>query len=211
MTYSRKVHGIRISGENGQGFLEYSVIIGLVMIIIISFVALFGVDLYNRFLGDRARASEQQVTQPAPDPLVEVFETGSVAEVFDSEGIRVENCSMDDLFDPNIERQYWLEYEIELGDRFPAYLRPQAITQLQTLYGFKQGSSEERISSLNLEAPPDSIVDYTIDWYYTWTEGNIVITQPDGSAQPYSYRVRVDIKYEILDIDQRACEPTPAP
>ena len=211
MKSSLRAHGIGNSSENGQGFLEYSVIIVLVVIIIISFVALFGVDLFNQFVSNRARANDEQATQVPPEPLVELFETGALVEVFDTEIIRIENCPDGDAYNSNIEREHWLEYDIELGDQFSASLRPQVISRLQFLYGFTQGTREERTLSLNLEAPPDSIVDYTIDWQYIWNEGDILVIQPDGSSQSYPYRARTDLEYEIMDMAQSACEATPVP
>jgi hypothetical protein len=211
MKSSQRAHGIGNSSENGQGFLEYSVIIVLVVIIIISFVALFGVDLFNQFVSNRARANDEQATQVPPEPLVELSETGVRVEVFDIEIIRIENCPDGDAYNSNIEREHWLEYDIEFGNQFSASLRPQVISRLQVLYGFTQGTREERALSLNLEAPPDSIVDYTIDWQYIWNEGDILVTQPDGSSQSYPYRARTDLEYEIMDMTQSACEATPVP
>jgi hypothetical protein len=211
MKSSLKAHESGNSGENGQGFLEYSVIIVLVVIIIISFVALFGVDLFNQFVSNRARANEEQATQATPEPLVELSETGTLAEVFDTETIQIENCPNSDLYNPTIERKFWLEYDIELGNQFAASLRPQVISGLQARYGFTQGTREELTLSLNLEAPPDSVVDYTIDWQYTWNEGNVLVTQSDGSMQSYPYRARTDLEYEIMDMMQSSCEATPTP
>jgi hypothetical protein len=211
MKSSLLTRGRENSGENGQGFLEYSVIIGLVVIIIISFVALFGVDLYNKFLSNRARANEEQGTQIAPEPQVELFETGTLTDIFDTEVIRVENCPGGSPYNPNIERQFWLDYEVELENEFAADLRPQVISKLQDQHGFSVGAREDRTLSLNLGAPPDSIIDYTIAWKYLWNEGNIVITQSDGSWQSYPYRVRTGLEYEIMEIEQLACEATPYP
>jgi hypothetical protein len=206
-----KAHESGNSDENGQGFLEYSVIIVLVVIILISFVALFGVDLFNQFVSNRARANEEQATQAPPEPLVELAETGAQAEVFDTEIIHIENCPDGDPYDPAIERKFWLEYDIELGNQFPASLRSQVISGLQAMYNFTQGTGEEITLSLTLEAPPDSIVDYTIDWQYIWNEGNVLVTQPDGSMQSFPYRARIDLEYLIVDMAQSACESTHAP
>lgn len=211
MKSSLKARGSRNSGENGQGFLEYSVIIVLVMIIIISFVALFGVDMFNQFIGNRARANDEQATPTPVEPLIELSETGALAEVFDTEIIRIQNCPNAGPYNPNVERKHWLEYEIELGDLLVANLRPQAISQLQALYGFNRGTSEEITLSLNLEATPDSIVDYTVNWQYIWSEGDVLVTQPNGRSQAYPYRARTDLGYEIVNIEQRTCEATPLP
>jgi hypothetical protein len=211
MKSSLKARGSGNSRENGQGLLEYSVIIVLVVIILISFVALFGVDLFNQFVSNRARANHEQATQTPAEPLVELYETGALVEVFETETIHIDNCPNGDLYNPNVERTLWLEYDIELGNQFAANLRSQAIIQLQARYGFTQGTREERTLSLNLEAPPDSAVDYTIDWQYIWNEGNIVVTQPGGSSQSYPYRALTNIEFEIMDIEQSACEATPVP
>jgi hypothetical protein len=211
MKSSLKARGSRNSGENGQGFLEYSVIIVLVMIIIISFVALFGVDMFNQFIGNRARANDEQTTPTPVEPLVELSETGALAEVFETEIIRIQNCPNAGPYNPNVERKHWLEYEIELGDLLVANLRPQAISQLQALYGFNRGTSEEITLTLNLEATPNSIVDYTVNWQYIWREGDILVTQPNGRLQAYPYRARTDLGYEIVNIEQRTCEATPLP
>jgi hypothetical protein len=211
MKTSLKTHDNRKSTENGQGVLEYSVIIVLVVIILISFVALFGVDLFNQFVSNRAKANDQPATQAPAEPLVELSEIGALAEVFETEIIRIENCPNGDVYNPNLERQYWLEYEIELDNQITPDLRPQVISGLQSLYSFTQGSREELTLSLNLEAPPDSIVDYTIDWQYIWNEGNVLVTQAEGTSQSYLYRARTDLEYLIVDMAQRACETTPAP
>ncbi|MFO7624364.1 MAG: hypothetical protein R6V73_08430 [Anaerolineales bacterium] len=211
MKTSLKAHDNRKSTENGQGVLEYSVIIVLVVIILISFVALFGVDLFNQFVSNRAKANDQPATQAPAEPLVELSEIGALAEVFETEIIRIENCPNGDVYNPNLERQYWLEYEIELDNQITPDLRPQVISGLQSLYSFTQGSREELTLSLNLEAPPDSIVDYTIDWQYIWNEGNVLVTQAEGTSQSYLYRARTDLEYLIVDMAQRACETTPAP
>jgi hypothetical protein len=211
MKTSLKAHGSRKSTENGQGVLEYSVIIVLVVIILISFVALFGVDLFNQFVSNRARANEQPATQEPVEPLVELSEIGALAEVFETETIRTENCLNSDSYNPTIERQYWLEYEIELDNQIPPDLRPQVISGLQSLYNFSQGSREELTLSLILEAPPDSIVDYTIDWQYIWNEGNVLVTQAEGDSQSYLFRVRTDLEYLIVDMARSACAITPAP
>ena len=199
------------SDESGQGFLEYSVIIGLLVIIVISFVALFGVDLYNAFFGDRAAANEGEATLTPAEPLLELNETGTLMDIFDTEIIDIENCTDSEPYNPIIERNLRLAYDLELGDDFPPDLRPRVIEELQARAGITLGLTEERPFSLNLEAPPDSRANYTIDWLYTWSEGNITVTQPDGSSQSYTYRLRTDIGYEIANIEQQICEATPYP
>ena len=211
MKTSLVARGSRISGEDGQGFLEYSVIIGLLVIIVISFIALFGVDLYNVFLGDRAAANEEQATPTPAEPLVELYESGTVMDVFDTEIILIENCSDSASYNPNIERSIKLEFDLDLDDQFPPDLRPRAVEELQTQLGMTLGLTEERTLSLNLEAPPDNRVNYTIDWQQTWSEGYITVTQPDGGSQSYTYRVRSDVGYEIANLEQQNCEATPTP
>lgn len=199
------------SSECGQGFLEYSVIIGLLVIIVISFVALFGVDLYNTFFGDRAAANEGQTTPTPVEPLVELNETGILMDIFDTEIIDIENCPEGDPYNPIVERNFRLEFDLELDDQLSPDLQPLAIEELQARLAITLGLVEERTFSLNLEAPPDSKVIYTIDWLDSWSEGNITVTQSDGSFQAYPYRVRTDIGYEIADIEQQSCAVTPNP
>lgn len=199
------------SRESGQGILEYSVIIVLVVIIIISFVALFGVDLFNRFISDRARASEEQSTQVTPEPIVSLLETGTQAEVFKEETIRVSNCPAGEPYMPEVERTNTMEYDIELEGQLSGALRPPSIASIQTYYGFISGAQEERSFTLNLEAPPDSLVDYTVEWQRIWKEGNVQITQADGSQEMYPYRVSVGLEYEITQIEQSPCGSTPSP
>jgi len=203
--------GRAYTGENGQGLLEYSVIIGLVVIIVISFVALFGVDLFNKYIANRARANDEQATQISAEPQVELFETATLVDVFDTEVIRVDNCPSGDPYNPNIDLQMWVEHDVEFGNQFPADLRSQVISMLQDQLGFTMGTREDRTLSLNLVAPPDSRIDYTIAWKYLWNKGNIVITQTDGSSQSYPYRTRFDLDYEIMEIEQLPCEATPNP
>lgn len=197
--------------ESGQGILEYSVIIVLVVIIIISFVALFGVDLFNRFISNRARASEEQSIQATPEPEVNLFETGTQLEVLETETIRVTNCPSGDPYNPEIERKMWMEYNIELEGQLPASLRPRSLTRIQTYYGFTLGTREERVFALNLEAPSNSMVEYTIDWQRVWKEGDIRIAQAGNSQQSATYRTHVDLDYEITGIEQNPCEATPDP
>ncbi len=197
--------------ESGQGILEYSVILVLVLIIIISFVALFGVDLFNQFVSNRARASEEQSIQASPEPVVNLNETGTQVELLDTETIRISNCPSGEPYDPEIERKLWMEYDIELQGQLPAPLRAKSITSIQTYYGFTAGAREEREFPLNLEAPPNSVVDYTLTWQVIWKEGDIHIAQADNSQESITYRAWVDLDYEITDIEQNPCEPTPFP
>jgi hypothetical protein len=211
MKSQRLEHVSGNSAESGQGILEYSVIIVLVVIIIISFVALFGVDLFNRFISNRARASEEQSIQATPEPVVNLFETGTQLEVQKTETIRIENCPSSEPYNPEIERKLWLEYDIEFLGQFPASLRPKSIISVQAYYGFTTGGREERTFSLNLEAPPNSMVDYTIEWQRVWKDGDIQIAQSDDSQHAFGYRACVDLDYEITQIEQRTCESIPYP
>jgi hypothetical protein len=204
-------HGTRKSRESGQGILEYSVIIVLVVIILISFVALFGVDLFNRFISNRARASEEQSVQPSPEPVVSLIETGTTVEVIEVENIRIRNCPGDEPYVPDLERKLWIDHEIELEGQFSGASRPRSIASIQRYYGFNAGDREDRTFSLNLEAPTESIVDYTIEWQSILKEGNISITQADGSSEVINYRANVDLEFEITQLEQSPCEAAPTP
>jgi hypothetical protein len=201
-------HGVKNFRESGQGILEYSVIIVLVVIIIISFVALFGVDLFNRFMSNRARASEEQ---SSPEPIVNLYETGTQMEAIETENIRMSNCPTGEPYNPEIERVLWMEYDIDIDGQMPGSLRPLSITSIQAYYGFHLGDREERVFLLNLEAPPNSIVEYTIQWQSVWKEGEVHIVEGDMTQQSLSYRAEVDLDYEITDIEQYPCESTPIP
>jgi hypothetical protein len=204
-------HGSGNFRERGQGILEYSVIIVLVVIIIISFVALFGVDLFNRFISNRARASEEQSIQATPEPVVNLLETSTQTEVLDTETIRITNCPAGEPYVPEIERKLWLEHDIELKGQLPAALRPKSLSSVQAFYGITPGGREERVFALDLEAPSNSMVDYTIEWQRVWKVGDIHITQTDDSPSSITYRASIDLDYEIIGIEQTVCEPTPSP
>jgi type II secretory pathway pseudopilin PulG len=211
MKSSKLEHGAEGFRENGQGILEYSVIIVLVVIILISFVSLFGVDLFNRFISNRARASEEQTTQASPEPVVNLYETGTDVELVETESIRASNCSEGEPYNPLVERTLGIEYDIELAGQVPASLRSRSITSIQTYYGFTAGERKELQFLLNLEAPLNSMVDYTIDWQRVWKEGTIDFTYSDNTQQSINYRAIVDLDYEITQIDQTQCESTPVP
>jgi hypothetical protein len=207
----KREHGTRNSRESGQGILEYSVIIVLVVIILISFVALFGVDLFNQFISNRARASEEQSVQPSPEPVVSLIETGTTVEVIEVENVRIINCPGDEPYVPDIERKHWIEHEIELEGQFPGAFRPRSITSIQRYYGFNAGDRVDRTFSLNLEAPPESIVDYTIEWQRIIKEGDISVTTADSSSEVIKYRANVDLEFEVTHLEQSPCEADPRP
>jgi hypothetical protein len=207
----KREHGTRNSRENGQGILEYSVIIVLVVIILISFVALFGVDLFNQFISNRARASEEQSVQPSPEPVVSLIETGTTVEVIEVENVRIINCPGDEPYVPDIERKLWIEHEIELEGQFPGAFRPRSIASIQRYYGFNAGDRVDRTFSLNLEAPPESIVDYTIEWQRIIKEGDISVTTADSSSEVIKYRANVDLEFEVTHLEQSPCEADPRP
>jgi hypothetical protein len=207
----KREHGTRNSRENGQGILEYSVIIVLVVIILISFVALFGVDLFNQFISNRARASEEQSVQPSPEPVVSLIETGTTVEVIEVENVRIINCPGDEPYVPDIERKHWIEHEIELEGQFPGAFRPRSIASIQRYYGFNAGDRVDRTFSLNLEAPPESIVDYTIEWQRIIKEGDISVTTADSSSEVIKYRANVDLEFEVTHLEQSPCEADPRP
>ncbi len=61
---------------------------------------------------------------------------------------------------------------------------------LQRHYGVENGQIEERSYTIHLTAAENSWIEYTVNWRYIWREGEIAVTQQDGTEKKYPYRIR---------------------
>lgn len=70
-------------------------------------------------------------------------------------------------------------------------------------YGFREGQEEERSFGVDLIAPAGSKVVYALQWSEVWAKGNVY--EPNTGKKQGTYRLRKDIKMQILDSHSEEC------
>jgi hypothetical protein len=180
------------------GPLEFAILGGLAILIVLAFSALFGEDVQSWI-------AEFGEDRTPPQAAVTVVETGGIQEPLEQEVIAVDNCDQDEDTVEEVLRSRQFIPVFQFEDE----LDPEAVEalarQLEAYYGFQQGQQVERRFNLQLTAAAGSLAEYTLEWQQVWTEGVLQVTWQDGSEDQFDYNALTDIEFRTVNISQAAC------
>jgi hypothetical protein len=180
------------------GPLEFAILGGLAILIVLAFSALFGEDVQTWI-------AELGEDRTPPQAAVTVVETGGIQEPLEQEVIAVDNCDQDEDTVEEVLRSRQFIPVFQFEDE----LDPEAVEalarQLEAYYGFQQGQQVERRFNLQLTAAAGSLAEYTLEWQQVWTEGVLQVTWQDGSEDQFDYNALTDIEFRTVNISQAAC------
>jgi hypothetical protein len=184
--------------NNTLGPLEFAILGGLAILIVIAFSTLFGEDVRSWIAGLRE-------DRTPPQPVIAVVEMGGFPEAVEEEVIQVDNCDLSEETIENVLRsRHFVPVFLFEDDLEPAAV--EVFTRhLEVYYGFQQDQVVERRFNIQLTAAANSRADYTLEWQQVWTEGLLQVTWQDGSEDDFGYQALTDIDFSTLRISQIDC------
>jgi hypothetical protein len=180
------------------GPLEFAILGGLAILLVIAFTALFGEDIQSWI-------ADITADQPPPQISIAIQETGGSTEPLDQEVIVVDNCDQDQEIVEDVLRSRQFRPVFQFEEDFEPEVEEALTVQLEAYYGFQQGEEVDRVFNLQLTASAESQAEYTIEWQYVWTEGVLQITWQDGSEDEFVYQGLTDVEFRTLNISQSDC------
>ncbi len=131
-------------------------------------------------------------------------ETGTEELHLETERIPIDNCGGPAAV--TVRRQISKSFyhdvyvDVDSGVQIDAILVSTALGQT---YGYEEGEMETRSFGIDMTAPAHTRVVYVLEWKEVWVKG--VIHDPDTGTAKGTYRLRKDLRMEILDNFVEVC------
>jgi hypothetical protein len=184
--------------SSSLGSLEFAILGGLAILLVVAFTALFGEDF---------RTWIDNLTQDRTPPQVvfTVQETGGFSQPVEQEVIVIYNCDFDEEIVEDVLRSNQFTPIFQLEDELNPELEEVLSRQLEAYYGLEQGEEYEGSFNLQLTASAESQAEYTIEWQYVWIEGVLHAAWVDESEDEFAYQALTGIDFRTVSISQSDC------
>lgn len=141
------------------------------------------------------------------EPVLDIMDLGSNAEIIDNEILPLYNCNNLVEYQVDVQRSRQIEHTVNVEGQVESSLNAFMVLRLQGRYGIENRQTEQRSYTIHLTAPAKSWVEYTIEWRYVWSNGQLTLKYPDGTKTTYPYHVRSGMEFGIAKIQPKSCEP----
>jgi hypothetical protein len=190
--------------EQGQGLIEYIIILILVAACVIG-----GIWATPKVIAFFKKDEPPQPTQPTiqnEGNIEKLVETGSTVEIIDTEAFPTNNCNSSSATEIQTQRTRQVEHLVIIEGQGGIELGEVEIAQIPFLkllkvnlegkYGVQDKQIEERSYTIKFTTSPHTQAIHTTRWKYSWYAGEATIKLADGTTQVYTYRVRTSLEPE---------------